>query len=108
MSERGALEKLRNAAQQARAKVPVPADLAKQVGFPYRAPTTPLTVEPLAAEEKLGAHYESDWARKMPARYARFFLTEGLVRPVIAGLAQPERRGLDRLSELDGPVIFAA
>jgi 1-acyl-sn-glycerol-3-phosphate acyltransferase len=44
----------------------------------------------------------------MPARYARFFLTEGMVRPVIAGLAQPERRGLDRLADLEGPVIFAA
>ena len=79
-----------------------------RAGFPYRAPTVPLSVEPLAPEEVLGAHYDSGWARKMPARYARFFLTEGLVRPIIAGLAQPERRGLDRLADLDGPVIFAA
>ena len=44
----------------------------------------------------------------MPARYARFFLTEGMIRPLVAGLARPERRGLDRLTDLDGPVIFAA
>lgn len=56
----------------------------------------------------LGGHYESDWARKLPARYGRFFLTEGVVRPLVAGLARPERRGLDRLADLEGPAIFAA
>jgi hypothetical protein len=66
-------------------------------------------VEPASARSRLlGAHYDSGWARKLPARYARFFLTEGVDAPVIAGLAQPERRGLDRLADLDGPAIFAA
>ena len=96
------------AAQKARARVPSMRDVVSQGQFPYRAPTVPLTVDPLPAEPKLGAHYDSEWARKMPARYARYLLTEGFVRPVIAGLAQPDRRGLDRLTELDGPVIFAA
>jgi len=68
----------------------------------------PLTVEPLLGEDTLGANYDSGWARRQPARYARFLLTEGLVRPIVAGLARPERRGLDRLADLDGPVIFAA
>jgi 1-acyl-sn-glycerol-3-phosphate acyltransferase len=78
------------------------------VQFPYRAPSTPLTVAPKAPERKLLGYYDSGWARKLPARYARFFVTEGVMRPVIAGLAQPERRGLDRLAELEGPAIFAA
>ncbi|MCB1039343.1 MAG: hypothetical protein KDA94_07435, partial [Acidimicrobiales bacterium] len=63
---------------------------------------------PKPAEQKLLGHYDSAWARRLPARYARFLATEGIMRPVIAGLAQPERRGLDRLADLDGPAIFAA
>jgi 1-acyl-sn-glycerol-3-phosphate acyltransferase len=102
------LEKVAVAARRARGRVPRARDVVARRSFPYRAPTVPLTVEPLAEEPTLGAHYDSTWARRMPARYARFFLTEGMVRPVIAGLAQPERRGLDRLADLDGPVIFAA
>ena len=107
-TDRTRLEAARDALSRARGRVPMPRDLVSQVGFPYRAPTTPLTVEPAPVEQHLGAHYDSAWARKMPARYARFFLTEAMVRPIIAGLAQPERRGLDRLIDVDGPVIFAA
>lgn len=108
MADRKGLEKLAASVQKARSKVPPVRALVAQTSFPYRAPTTPLTVEPKPEEPKLLGHYDSDWARKLPARYARFFLTEGLVRPVIAGLAQPERKGLDRLADLEGPVIFAA
>jgi 1-acyl-sn-glycerol-3-phosphate acyltransferase len=107
VSSRSGLEKVRDAALAARRRAPAARDLARKAQFPYRAPTTPLTVEPVAEEQTLGAHYDSAWARKLPARYARFFLTEGLMRPLIAGLAQPERRGLDRLADLDGPAIFA-
>jgi 1-acyl-sn-glycerol-3-phosphate acyltransferase len=35
-------------------------------------------------------------------------LLEGIMRPVIAGLAPPTRNGLDRLDGLEGPLIFAA
>ncbi len=103
-----AVERGRDALLRARGRVPRAGDLVARSTFPYRAPTTPMGVEPKPEEPTLGGHYDSGWARKMPARYARFFLTEGLVRPVIAGLAQPERRGLDRLADLDGPAIFAA
>jgi len=89
-------------------RLPSPRAITSQAQFPYRAPSTPLTVEPAPKKQTLGAHYDSGWARKMPARYARYLFTEGVVRPVIAGLAQPERRGLDRLTDLEGPVIFAA
>lgn len=106
--DRKGIEKALATAQKVQAKVPSARDVASKATFPYRAPTTPLTVEPAPAEQTLGAHYDSAWARKLPARYARFFLTEGLMRPIIGGLAQPERRGLDRVADLDGPVIFAA
>ena len=103
-----AIERGRDALVRFRRSVPQPRDLVARSTFPYRAPSTPLGVEPKPEEPTLLGHYDSDWARKMPARYARYFLTEGVVRPVIAGLAQPERRGLDRLADLDGPAIFAA
>lgn len=108
MVERKGIEKAVAKAQSLAAKVPSPRDLTAQAQFPYRAPTVPLSVEPKRPDPTLGAHYDSDWARKLPARYARFFVTEGVMRPLMAGLAQPERRGLDRLADLEGPVIFAA
>ncbi|HWJ96645.1 MAG TPA: hypothetical protein VNQ33_00715, partial [Acidimicrobiales bacterium] len=98
MSDKKGLEKLAASVQKARSKVPPVRAVVAQTSFPYRAPTTPLTVEPKVEKPTLLGHYDSDWARRLPARYARFFLTEGLVRPVIAGLAQPERKGLDRLA----------
>ncbi len=76
--------------------------------FPFAAPTTPGGVEPLALKAKLGADYDTDWARRFPARFARLALLEGVMRPVVAGLGAPERDGIDRLAGLtDGPVIFA-
>lgn len=108
MSDRKGIERALRGAQRAVARAPRPRDLAAKTTFPYRAPTVPLTVEPAAAEQKLLGGYDTAWARKLPARYARFFITEGIVRPLVAGLAQPERRGLDRIADLDGPAIFAA
>ena len=108
MAERKGLEKLVAVYEDAYRKVPRPRDLVSGASFPYAPPTVPLTVEPKREEPTLGAHYDTGWARRMPARYGRFLLTEGVMRPIIAGLAQPERRGLDRLADLDGPVIFAA
>ncbi|NLD76581.1 MAG: 1-acyl-sn-glycerol-3-phosphate acyltransferase [Acidimicrobiales bacterium] len=108
MAERKGLEKVASLYQDAYRKVPRPADLVRRASFPYGPPTTPLTVEPKPEDPKLGAHYDTDWARRMPTRYGRYLLTEGVLRPIIAGLAQPERRGLDRLADLEGPAIFAA
>ena len=85
-------------------RVPVP-----RPGFPYSAPTTPGPVAPPVARRRTGADFDTEWARRYPARVARLALLEVVMRPAIAALAKPERRGLDRLVELDGqPVIFAA
>jgi 1-acyl-sn-glycerol-3-phosphate acyltransferase len=66
-------------------------------------------VEVPTAPGKVGADYDTDWARRFPARLARLALLEGVVRPVVAALGAPERAGLDRLHGLgDTPVIFAA
>ncbi|MGI8492192.1 MAG: lysophospholipid acyltransferase family protein, partial [Acidimicrobiales bacterium] len=62
----------------------------------------------------LGVDYDTDWARRYPARLARVLITEGLTRPVMHALADPKVEGLDRLAHLTPrdaiapPVIFAA
>jgi 1-acyl-sn-glycerol-3-phosphate acyltransferase len=68
----------------------------------------PGTVEPLAPRRSLGADYDSDWARRVPARFARTVLLEAVLRPGVAALGAPERDGIDRLAGLGGgPVVFA-
>lgn len=79
-----------------------------RLDFPYRAPTVPRSVEPLPEEKRTGGAYKTDWARTFPARWARTVLLESVLRPTIAALARPERRGLDRLDGLDASVVFAA
>jgi len=76
--------------------------------FPLRAPTVPNGVTPLRPKAKLGADYDTEWARSYPARLARVLMVEGLVRPAMDILAAPKVDGLDRLHDLDGAVIFAA
>ena len=76
--------------------------------FPWAPPTTPRGVAPLVEESTVGANYDSSWARKRPARYARFFVVEGPMRGAVKALADPIRVGADRLDGVDGPLIFAA
>ena len=78
------------------------------LGFPYRAGTTPVGVEPAPSRRRLGADFDTDWARRPSARLARAAMVEGLMRPAVAALAAPRRRGMDRLDQLEGPVLFAA
>jgi 1-acyl-sn-glycerol-3-phosphate acyltransferase len=80
----------------------------RRVPFPYRAPTVPRGIEPPPERRRTGSDFPTSWARRYPARLTRLVLLEGVMRPVIAGLAPPERRGLDRLDGLEGPLIFAA
>jgi 1-acyl-sn-glycerol-3-phosphate acyltransferase len=85
--------------------------------FPYRSPTVPLGVQPAENEPTTGAHYDTAWARRLPARMTRAAIVDGPMRLAVAGLAAPDRRGLDRLDGLrraagpdstPGPAIFAA
>jgi 1-acyl-sn-glycerol-3-phosphate acyltransferase len=77
-------------------------------GFPWTAPTVPNGVEPLPGRGKAGADYETAWSRRLPARYARFYVVEGPLRAAVKVLADPIRVGTDRLAGVEGPVIFAA
>jgi len=55
-----------------------------------------------------GVNYDTAWARKYPARLARALWLDGVTRPLIKGLADPDIDGLDRLESLPSPAIFAA
>jgi 1-acyl-sn-glycerol-3-phosphate acyltransferase len=59
-------------------------------------------------EPETGVAYDTAWARKFPARVARAMIVDDVLRPVAHLLARPEVTGLDRLDDLDGPVIFVA
>ena len=61
-----------------------------------------------ATRRRSGADYDTSWARGQLARHARLLLVEGPIRLGVRALADPERRGLDRLDGLVGPAIFAA
>ena len=77
-------------------------------GFPWQAAPVPTGVAPAPPTRQLGADYDTAWARRYPARLARAALVEGVMRPTMSAIASPNRRGLDRLDDLDGPVVFVA
>ena len=83
-------------------------DALRRRGFPYRAPPVPTGVEPPDRKGRTGADYDTDWARRYPARLARVGIVEAALRPAISLLAAPTRRGTDRLDGHEGPLIFAA
>jgi 1-acyl-sn-glycerol-3-phosphate acyltransferase len=85
-----------------------PTRLVRALPFPYRAPTIPRGVEPPKRKARKGAGYDTDWARRWPARATRLVLLNGVVRPAAKALADPQYRGLDRLDTLDGPAVFVA
>jgi 1-acyl-sn-glycerol-3-phosphate acyltransferase len=85
-----------------------PLQAARRASFPFRSPTIPLGVDPPPPSRPLGADYDTDWARSPVARVARGALVEGVMRPLAQVLGSPTVEGLDRVSGLDGPVVFVA
>jgi 1-acyl-sn-glycerol-3-phosphate acyltransferase len=84
----------------------------RSYGFPYRAPNVPKGVTVPKEPSKLGANYDSEWARGPAGRAARGVITEGPLRLMVQAIARPEVTGLDRLADLakldePPPVIFA-
>ena len=49
----------------------------RRLAFPLLAPTTPRGVEVARQPSPLGANYDTDWARRYPARVARLLLLAG-------------------------------
>jgi 1-acyl-sn-glycerol-3-phosphate acyltransferase len=97
-----------NAGAVAKLARPGSSALLRKLPFPLAPPTVPAGVEPPKVPSRVGANYDTEWARSYPARAARVLLVEGLVRPAMEVLARPQVRGLDRLGSLDGPAVFAA
>ena len=86
---------------------PIAAKL-RRVQFPFRAPTVPAGVGVPDRGPRLGADYETEWARAPVARFARAGLVNGVMRPLVYALGTPRRRGLGGLSVIEGPVVFAS
>jgi 1-acyl-sn-glycerol-3-phosphate acyltransferase len=95
------------------------AAVLRRATFPYRSAPVPEGVDPPASKKHSGLDYETEWARQVPARVVRGLLVESVMRPSVRALADPERRGLDRLTALEelgngdgddgpAPAIFAA
>ena len=82
----------------------------RNFGFPYRAPTVPWGVEVPPEVSGLGAHYDTEWARRPLASSVRTALVEGPVRLAASVLASPEILGTDRLADLaamqDAPALI--
>lgn len=89
-------------------RLPSPTRLMRRLPFPFRAAPVPDGVEPPERSTGRGADFETDWARRYPARMARLALLEGVIRPAARVLADPQRRGADRLDDLEGPAVFVA
>lgn len=90
-------------------------------GFPWRQAHIPRGVEMPAHLSRTGANFDTDWARRWPARFVRAVIVEAGWRPIVAYYAKPRILGLDRLEALDKlaaldkletqrgrPVIFVA
>ena len=84
------------------------ASALRRAPFPLRAPTVPGGVTVPPAKLTLEGNYDTEWARRYPARMARVLMLEGVVTPAMRLLAAPSLRGLDRLNDLEGPAVFAA
>ena len=82
--------------------------LSRMAKVIVKSPPVPGGVEKKVVEKKVGANYDTDWARSYPARVARVLVLNGLMKPVVDLLATPTIIGADRLAHVDGPVIFAA
>ena len=53
-------------------------------------------------------HYDADWARTSPAKAIRRFGVYTFFKPAIRIYGSPRVIGADRLTDVEGPVIFAA
>ncbi len=73
---------------------------AKALGFPYRKPSVPKGMVVPPNPDKLGANFDTGWARSAPAKAARAIITNGPMRALVRVIASPEIVGLDRLADL--------
>ncbi len=89
-------------------RLPSPVRAWRARSFPLRAPALPRGVESTEAPQRTGSGFDTSWARRWPARMCRAAIVEGPMRAMVQVFASPRRNGIDRLSGLEGPVIFVS
>lgn len=76
--------------------------------FITQPPATPQGVDRPKPAPTSGVHYDTEWAHRPAARFVRKLAVFGFFKPATRYFASPRVIGLDRLADVDGPVIFAA
>jgi 1-acyl-sn-glycerol-3-phosphate acyltransferase len=76
--------------------------------FPFGPPAWPTGVDRPPAKRTTGVDFETAWARRYGVRLARAVTLDGITKPLVNVLASPTVDGLDRLADLEAPVVFAA
>lgn len=71
-------------------------------------PTTPAGVTKPEARPTTGVYYDTEWAQNSVARFVRKMSVWGFMKPAIGLYGSPKVIGADRLSLVEGPVVFAA
>ena len=94
------LRKVAKAGDKASAALQAALKPARNLGFPYRKPPRPKGVVMPEEKNTLGADFETDWARKTPAKIARRAFVAGPMKTFVKAVANPEVHGLDRLADL--------
>ena len=80
--------------------------MAKRAEFPLRSAPAPKGQTPLAPN--VGANYDTEWARRFPARVTRRMFRDTVGKAVVRYYAKPTIKGLDRLQDLNGAALFAS
>jgi 1-acyl-sn-glycerol-3-phosphate acyltransferase len=81
---------------------------AKFSAFPFSSPNHPRGVERQHEVSELEVNYDTGWAREPGARVTRRAMQATVLRAGIQALTSPTVNGLDRIRNIDGPIIFAA
>ena len=71
-------------------------------------PSTPQGVERKEQESKVGVRYDTEWSNRPAARMVRRVGVWTFMKPAIGLYGSPKVIGADRLTDVNGPVVFAA
>ena len=83
-------------------------NLVRRRTFPWSKPTWPGGIPRPPVERKLGADYDTEWARRYPTRLARALVLDNIGKPLVRAVASPTINGLDRIEHVNRPALFAA
>jgi len=81
--------------------------LGNGLRFVVRAPSRPGQL-PLERRRASGVDFDTDFARRDPARVVRAMLLDGVVLPGVRAVTRPKLIGGEHLDALEEPVVFVA